>query len=281
MKAIVSREKNCIYYKLNNQLMHVILGSEERAYRNMCAEQQLYQLVEDEPAAMTNATINTFYTSQQNTSIGKFNQVEAAIAAQDNTLAASLNNSILPITNTEVSEKEYYQLYLKWISDVSNFSVQDKNDLLVLANRCLTKRGPVVIKARTLYDLITNAKNAYSNTCASSTNSKIINAFAYDGADDSQAEGNKNHQNKAIEVAISPNPSNGQFSLYFEKSVENPIFISITNLNGQLIWQQEAEENVQQIDLDLKSINNGIYIITVSDNHTIDFRTKLVISKND
>jgi Secretion system C-terminal sorting domain len=245
------------------------------------AKQQLYQLVTDEPAAKTNATINTFYNTEQNTSIGKLKQLETAIAQQNYTSATAINNSILPVTNTEVSEKEYYQLYLKWISDASNFSTQDKNDLLILANRCITKRGSVIIKARNLYDLITSTKNVYCNTCASATNSKVINAFQYDGADDSPIEKSNTAVNKLNPVSIAPNPNSGKFSVIFDIGIENPIFISITDLSGKVIWSESMNVKEQQTDIDVNPIRKGIYILTVSDNNEINYKSKLVISKND
>ncbi len=150
------------------------------------------------------------------------------------------------------------------------------NSCILLSDRVISMCQLLPISK--LYRGLTTAnKNTYSNTCNSTTNSKVLNAFAYDGNDDSPKELNKN---QFTNIQISPNPNTGKFTLLFENKMENTIFISIVDLSGKVIWSDLLKVENEQISLDLNPIRNGIYIISVSDN-TINYKAKLVITKNE
>jgi hypothetical protein len=247
------------------------------------AKQQLYQMIEDVPSAKADATINTFYNAAKTACIGKLKQVSDEINAQNYSAAIALNNSISTACNTDASEKQYYQLYLKYITDAANFNNQDKADLVLLANRCPQKRGAVVYKARVLNDYITQMQNTYSDNCNSVTNAKVVSDFPFDGDDNAENKEQENNSSLTPEsiIAISPNPNNGSFSIQFEKAIESTIFINIIDMKGLVLLNKKTELKGNSIHIDVSHLSNGIYYLKLSDNKGYDRKEKLVVFKNE
>jgi hypothetical protein len=247
------------------------------------AKQQLYQMVEDEPSAKADANINAFYNTAKMACIGKLKQVSDEINAQNYSAAIAINNSISANCNTDASEKQYYQLYLKYITNAANFTNQDRADLVLLANRCPQKRGAVVYKARVFNDFITETKNNYSDNCNSISNAKVVSDFPFDGDDSSENDEKENNSSLTFEsiINISPNPNNGSFNIQFEKAIESTIFISIIDIKGLVLLNKKVELKGNSIHVDISNLSNGVYSLKLSDNKGNDRKAKLVIFKNE
>lgn len=77
-------------------------------------------------------------------------------------------------------------------------------------------------------------------------------------------------ENNDVEIAIYPNPTNGEF--YIE--CENMKNIRIVNYLGQIVYNSDVEDN--QIYINLSDINKGIYIIQIKTDDIIISRQMLV-----
>ena len=77
------------------------------------------------------------------------------------------------------------------------------------------------------------------------------------------------------QLSISPNPSNGIFSLIYNTS-KNMEEITVFNTKGDIVWQKEAQGNEQNIDISF--LPNGLYLLKVSleDNQVVS--EKIVIN---
>jgi len=64
-------------------------------------------------------------------------------------------------------------------------------------------------------------------------------------------------------LKIVPNPSNGQFSIQFDKAIKSNAQISILSLNGQTVFKKQIEAFSKNIDLSL-NLQSGMYFIKVS-----------------
>ncbi len=60
-----------------------------------------------------------------------------------------------------------------------------------------------------------------------------------------------------------PNPSNGQFSIQFDKAINSEAQISILSLNGQIVYKNQIEAFSENIDLSL-NLQSGMYFIKIS-----------------
>ncbi len=133
-----------------------------------------------------------------------------------------------------------------------------------------------------LYRGLTTAnKNTYSNTCTSTTNSKVLNAFTYDGNDDSPKLESTKGGNNAIRVSISPNPNNGAFTVNFDQTLESTIFIKLMDSKGQIVYENTNTIHSSSLELNLQNLGSGIYFLMLSDNNTLDIKEKLVILNHE
>jgi hypothetical protein len=244
------------------------------------AKQQLYQMVEDVPSAKADANINTFYNTAKNACIGKLKQVSDEINAQNYSAAIFLNNSITTTCNTDASEKQYYQLYLKYITDAPNFNNQDKADLVLLANRCPQKRGAVVYKARVLNDFITQMQNSYSDNCNSITNAKVVSDFPFDGDDLIVVEKNKSI-GFSNAITISPNPNSGQFTINLNGLDLLEIKVKLLSPEGNIVYLKEQKVSSNIVNLNVENLASGIYILQIYSENNLLKTEKIVINRND
>jgi PKD repeat protein len=74
---------------------------------------------------------------------------------------------------------------------------------------------------------------------------------------------------------VFPNPSNGQFKITFENEIALPI-IKIFNNLGQVVFENQFNQNVESVDINLSHLAKGIYSVNVTSNG-ISFVKNIVI----
>ncbi len=77
-------------------------------------------------------------------------------------------------------------------------------------------------------------------------------------------------QINAVDFSVSPNPSNGVFSIVSEKSST----MEVLNITGQLVYTQRIEAGNNAINL--ASIQSGVYFVKLSEGNAVQIR-KIVI----
>lgn len=67
-----------------------------------------------------------------------------------------------------------------------------------------------------------------------------------------------------VTVSASPNPTKGIFEVQFNSAIAQAATITITNLNGRQVYQQQllAQRSSQHL-VDLTAATEGIYLLTV------------------
>lgn len=76
-----------------------------------------------------------------------------------------------------------------------------------------------------------------------------------------------------LRINISPNPSSGLFNIQSENAFNNAN-ITVADLNGRIVYETKSD-NVNNKSLDLNHLQNGIYILNVS-NGNVKYSRKLV-----
>lgn len=76
-----------------------------------------------------------------------------------------------------------------------------------------------------------------------------------------------------LRINISPNPSTGIFTIQNENPIENAV-ITVADLNGRIVYETKAED-INNKSLDLKHLQNGVYILNVA-NGNAKYSQKLV-----
>ncbi|MCF8234800.1 MAG: T9SS type A sorting domain-containing protein [Bacteroidales bacterium] len=84
------------------------------------------------------------------------------------------------------------------------------------------------------------------------------------------------HENQMLNIA--PNPSSGIFNIYLGDHQEEKIIVHVYKPEGQLIWHNTFQENMNALPVDLGGFEDGIYIILINTtkNH---FYCKVVLAK--
>ena len=65
-------------------------------------------------------------------------------------------------------------------------------------------------------------------------------------------------------VMISPNPNNGIFNIKADLSSYDDVIISVTDLQGKVIYQTTENSNVLNQNINLSDVEKGIYLLTIS-----------------
>ena len=79
-------------------------------------------------------------------------------------------------------------------------------------------------------------------------------------------------------IVISPNPSNGHFTMTFTSEVSAPIYISIMNVHGRIIFEQSLKDfdGFYNRVMDLDRYAAGVYYLNITQNGVI-YREKIII----
>jgi hypothetical protein len=63
--------------------------------------------------------------------------------------------------------------------------------------------------------------------------------------------------------SIYPNPNNGMFSISFDKNITEKSSIEIHNILGQLVYNEQLNENMISKDVNLSHLEQGIYTVSL------------------
>ena len=83
-------------------------------------------------------------------------------------------------------------------------------------------------------------------------------------------------ENVAMNIVVSPNPSNGDFSIDFSDYAFNNASLTITDMLGAVVYSEELSSvtnSTKNFNLDL---NAGVYVLKVADNSN-EFSSRIVI----
>ena len=77
-------------------------------------------------------------------------------------------------------------------------------------------------------------------------------------------------------IIVSPNPSNGSFSISTEKLIEYSAQITIRDLNGKIVYEKDfiLNNNISTIHFDTKE---GVYLIIITDKKTQQQTVKTIV----
>ncbi|MBK7850710.1 MAG: T9SS type A sorting domain-containing protein [Bacteroidetes bacterium] len=87
--------------------------------------------------------------------------------------------------------------------------------------------------------------------------------------------------NESFNFAISPNPSNGSFTLSLKNLRNNaPVKLTISDIEGRIVYAEQIENNLNQLSTSTYMLNQvlskGVYILSLADQTSVQ-STKLLI----
>ncbi len=109
-----------------------------------------------------------------------------------------------------------------------------------------------------------NSSPAYSQPLKASSTDAFISRYVISHGISSEEQ--KNINNK---IMIYPNPTNEIVTIVFQNINENDLKITISDLLGRIVSEKRIKNNERQLNLNLNSFPNGIYLIQILDNEKL------------
>lgn len=232
---------------------------------NYIQQEAKYKVVkENNLSSSLSSTDLTNYNTLQNSSHGKFRNVEGNLYSGNFSSANALNSAITTTNGVEQNYKDFYTLYHKYYT--TGLSQTDENALVSIANLCPSKDGAVVYQARALRAYASAGVFYYPNDCS--------NVFASRGAN---ADGVENFLLNNWNVGVYPNPNTGNFSIISKNEKEN-LQVTVCDVSGKLLINSSVvtENFVYLLNANLE---NGIYLVTIKSSSGESVTKKVIVSK--
>lgn len=80
-------------------------------------------------------------------------------------------------------------------------------------------------------------------------------------------------------ITVGPNPTSDFVNFYITDNINSAIEICIYDMNGRQILKQEFENSLEHIKIDVKDLQEGLYLATIKSNEVISKRIRLSVSR--
>jgi hypothetical protein len=84
---------------------------------------------------------------------------------------------------------------------------------------------------------------------------------------------------ESSKLGIVPNPSNGIASIYYQREHIVDGKITITNIFGQVVYQEKTANSMDHLNIDLSNLAQGVYFVNLYDENRLIKTSKMVINK--
>jgi hypothetical protein len=226
-------------------------------------------LLEDTTLVTTDSILQQFKAESDTGNIGKFFALEQLFADDDLTDAETALSGISPVDTVEQVLKKMYKIYLHTKQDT--YDAGDESDLIALATGCPEQMGVGVYQARVLLNSLYDIYYHYESDCGDTNN-----VASRKGRSNSEELANMIVNDNFM---VYPNPSDG--ILYFTASnmgIES-YTVMVYDISGKVIFTKAYSDGEKVNSLDL-NLNNGIYLIQLTDNNNGDvYKQKFIIQK--
>lgn len=220
----------------------------------------------------TNPALQSFYNANTTSSIGKFTDVQDAVANNQKTMAQTKNNSIIPINTVQQKTKRTNELMLKLnINPNYNFNTGELLDLVAMANECAVK-GWYVVQSRNIIAAITNQIGTYDDGCEEDAKSSVSRMA--------------NSEKSPIVIepkrsfTLFPNPNNGSMTMIYDLGKDTNASMNLYDVTGKLINTYDLQNTNGAIEINEDQLHNGVYFYRILVNGTTTVNTnKIVIIK--
>jgi hypothetical protein len=155
-------------------------------------------------------------------------------------------NTFIPVTIMDTNDIFVTRFYLNRLLDSETpASSEDIDTLTSIADQCPLDGGDAVIRARAILNTL---DTTYFNAGASCTNVTELRSSR------------KSTKNSKLDLNVYPNPNEGLFNLSITglKESNSNSTITISDLNGKVVYLREFKEKIIPISINL---SNGVYFV--------------------
>jgi hypothetical protein len=203
-------------------------------------------------AQLTNASslLHDYYTTLAPERIMDIARINERIDAGDYTDAQIKITAFAPETEIQYNYKQYYQLWLKYVTQKDWDDESDGGQLYELANQCAYEQGSIVYQARTLYNAIYRDQfSVFNDECGSSNGSlrpaptaqKVLSAF---------------------DARVYPVPAQGDIYVSCNAQEGTELSIDIYDVSGKIITSIPCIKSGKDCVIEA-NLANGMYYVTI------------------
>lgn len=226
------------------------------------AKEFAYKLIDEIPAFKILGTSEDnlyqgFYNANNNSSVGKFNQIGKLIKASNYNAAINLNLSINGQNTIENNRIAVNHIYLNKVINNQFFGTADSLTLVNIALQSPLTGGDAVFSARVMLGI-----------------DPIISNMDYVTTPGHNAMFDENST-----IKVYPNPANEVLYIETDKETEGMLTVEIFNTTANLIYSKNINAGDKYQTIDISNIRKGIYYIRISNKDAQLYNQKLVIIK--
>jgi hypothetical protein len=165
---------------------------------------------------------------------------------------STLNGNLPDTAIYEFNEKTIHTMYLNGPAlGHSTFTSQQENLILSIASQCPVAGGPGVYYARGMYALIHDTLFDDKSICLQAG---ILKSAALAFANKSQPR---------IQFRVFPNPATKEFTVSWDKPVNETGRLTITDLLGTVVLSKDVPLEKTALTIDASDFKNGVYLLRV------------------
>ncbi len=234
------------------------------------AEKSVFEFIRKNNITLPNAA--NFINNQLSSNHGRFVRTDSlsekyvqsknpAVLNQ----AKSINNTIVPAYPSEITQKNFNEVYFVFLENDSLITSVHIDSLRSIAGKCPYTEGTAVYQARALlsrYDT-TQYYNGCEITMPNTTSSRLI-----------AQENNLQKDEDAFPVMVYPNPAKEFITVWAPKGSE----IRITDISGKTLIESELKEGTSKI-ISVKELSDGLYLYSIRKDEKVLKTDKLILIK--
>jgi hypothetical protein len=216
---------------------------------------------------LANAKLNYEYYLNENQALSA--EIKT-LKLNKRTLANLNNNTIEPDNIVSSNNKAINAIYLNQLFGVDTVDLSCcLSTLISIANQCPFAGGPAVYWARGIYEMVVPGivYNDDSVCTTVSNERRGVNSNSNTVLASNSIEGES--------IITYPNPTDGIFNIEVDKSYLNTT-AQIYDVLGKVVFEQKI--TTQKSIFDLSNLNKGTYIVSITNEAGVTYRSKLSIN---
>jgi len=183
-----------------------------------------------------------------------------------------------PAANKIVANyRAFYRLYINY--EANTLTGSDSVEIEYLSTLCPYTNGPVVYKARAMYDLVFDTLRIFENGCDDTA--VIDTSLSKLTVNTDPTKANTTITTIAMgdgqKYLLYPNPNNGNFTLQQKVSDKEPVIAEIWDVVGRSIYKESIRFDRETTDLRIMNGPPGMYVLQLTDSKNRKFRFKFVV----
>ena len=202
----------------------------------------LAMMLNPQNRSKASVVVDSFCNSKAGSTMHKLLVIDR-LMGQDPIKAHSLNESFTPINSVEETFQDINRILIKYIQN-PKISDEEVVEVKRISELCPVKFGPGVYQARSLRTTLEGKpKYNYIENCVDEDLLRV-----------------KNSETEEYEIKLSPNPSKGNFTIFYDFSEAKSARIEIYNITGQRIKIQELDIHQSEKSIELSDVVAGVYV---------------------